>query len=81
MIPAFWESCELLIEKWKKSVTPQGAGEVDVWPEFQDLTGDIISRTAFGNSYEEGNRILVLQKELQQLVMEAMRTLYIPGLR
>ncbi|XP_031107739.1 cytochrome P450 72A15-like [Ipomoea triloba] len=81
MIPAFSESCAVLIEKWKTSMTPQGAGEIDVWPEFQDLTGDIISRTAFGNSYEEGNRILVLQKELQQLVMEAMRTLYIPGFR
>ncbi|KAL8119506.1 hypothetical protein AgCh_016862 [Apium graveolens] len=44
-------------------------------------SGDIISRTAFGSSYEEGKKILKLQKELQVLVMEAMQTLYVPGFR
>ncbi|GFS43479.1 cytochrome P450, family 72, subfamily A, polypeptide 15 [Actinidia rufa] len=81
MIPDFATSCDLLIEKWTKSIVQTGACETDVWLEFQDLTGDIISRTAFGSNFEEGKKILQLQKELQVLVIEAMQTLYIPGFR
>nr|UNP59807.1 schizocycline synthase [Camptotheca acuminata] len=81
MIPVFSTSCGMLINKWKKSVGHQGTCEIDVWPEFQDLTGDIISQTAFGSSYEEGKKILELQKELLVLVIEAMQTIYIPGFR
>ncbi|KAK3040388.1 hypothetical protein RJ639_026793, partial [Escallonia herrerae] len=81
MIPVFSDSCGTLIKQWKKLVGAQGTSELDVWPEFQKLTGDIISRTAFGSNYEEGKKILKLQKELQVLVIEAMRTSYIPGFR
>ncbi|KAG8367167.1 hypothetical protein BUALT_Bualt16G0044400 [Buddleja alternifolia] len=81
MIPVFVNSSAVLIEKWKKTIAPGGTLEVDIWPEFQELTGDMISRTAFGSSYEEGNEILKFQKELQNLVMETMQSLYIPGLR
>ncbi|XP_059637081.1 cytochrome P450 CYP72A616-like [Cornus florida] len=81
MIPVFASSSDMLIQKWKKSVGHQGHCEMDVWPEFQSLTGDIISRAAFGSNYEEGKNILELQKELQVLVVEAMQTLYIPGFR
>ncbi|XP_059282570.1 cytochrome P450 CYP72A616-like [Lycium ferocissimum] len=81
MIPTLAESCAFMIEKWMKSISPEGTSEIDIWPEFQDLTGDIISRTAFGSSYEDGKKILELQKELQLLVIEAMGMLYIPGFR
>ncbi|KAG8367172.1 hypothetical protein BUALT_Bualt16G0045000 [Buddleja alternifolia] len=81
MIPVFVNSSAVLIEKWKKTIGPGGTLEVDIWPEFQELTGDMISRTAFGSSYEDGNEILKFQKELQNLVMETMQSLYIPGLR
>ncbi|KAI3447197.1 hypothetical protein Pfo_003862 [Paulownia fortunei] len=81
MIPVFVNSSAMLIEQWKKSMAHGGTLEVDIWPEFQELTGNVISRTAFGSSYEEGKEILKLQKELQKLVIEAMQTLYIPGFR
>ncbi|CAL5340584.1 unnamed protein product [Camellia sinensis] len=81
MIPSISSSCAKLIEQWRKSSGPEGTCEIDVWPEFQDLAGDIISRTAFGNNFEGGKKILQLQKELQVLVVEAMQTLYIPGFR
>ncbi|KAF3645213.1 Cytochrome [Capsicum annuum] len=81
MIPTIAESCAFMIEKWMKTISPEGTSEIDIWPEFQELTGDIISRTAFGSSYEDGMKILELQKELQQLVIEAMGMLYIPGFR
>ncbi|KAK6784526.1 hypothetical protein RDI58_017981 [Solanum bulbocastanum] len=81
MIPTIAESCTFTIEKWMKTISPEGTSEIDIWPEFQQLTGDIISRTAFGSSFEDGMKILELQKELQQLVIEAMGMLYIPGFR
>ncbi|KAL8102661.1 hypothetical protein AgCh_027258 [Apium graveolens] len=81
MVPVFTDSCMMLVDRWNKLAGTQRTCEIDVWTEFQDLTGDIISRTAFGSSYEEGKKILKLQKELQVLVMEAMQTLYIPGFR
>ncbi|KAH8508397.1 hypothetical protein H0E87_010498 [Populus deltoides] len=60
MLPAFSISCSKMIEQWKKMVNH----EVDVWPELQKLTMDIISRAAFGSNYEEGKRLFELQKEL-----------------
>ncbi|KAJ8526536.1 hypothetical protein K7X08_029013 [Anisodus acutangulus] len=81
VIPTIAESCAFMIGKWMKSVSPEGTSEIDIWPEFQELTGDIISRTAFGSSFQDGKNILELQKELQQLVIEAMGMLYIPGFR
>ncbi|KAL5990006.1 hypothetical protein ACLOJK_010902 [Asimina triloba] len=81
MMPAFSTSCSEFIARWREMVGPQGSRELDVWPEFQNLTGDIISRTAFGSNYEEGRRIFELQKEQVQLVIEAAYSPYIPGLR
>jgi cytochrome P450 len=53
-----------MIEQWKKMVNHQESCEVDVWPELQNLTMDIISRAAFGSNYEEGKRLFELHKEL-----------------
>lgn len=59
----------------------QESSEFDVWPQFQKLTADVISRAAFGSNYEKGKHIFHLQKELIQLTLEAMQTLYFPGFR
>eukprot|EP00262_Sarcandra_glabra_P012796 TRINITY_DN337_c0_g1_i1.p1 TRINITY_DN337_c0_g1~~TRINITY_DN337_c0_g1_i1.p1 ORF type:complete len:514 (-),score=68.13 TRINITY_DN337_c0_g1_i1:166-1707(-) len=77
MLPAFSISCSELISRWEKSV----GCELDVWPDIQNLTGDVISRTAFGSSYEEGRRIFQLQKEQAELVIQAAQSVYIPGFR
>nr|UNP59808.1 schizocycline synthase [Camptotheca acuminata] len=80
MVPAFSTSCCNLIDRWKKLVT-HGSHEMDIMPEFQNFSGDVIARTAFGSSYEEGKKIFELQKEQAVLVIEASQSIYIPGLR
>ncbi|KAJ9553920.1 hypothetical protein OSB04_017965 [Centaurea solstitialis] len=79
MVPAFYMSCVEMIKKWEEMLKKEGSCEVDVWPSLQTLTGDVISRTAFGSSFREGRRIFELQQELADLIIEAVQSLYIPG--
>ncbi|KAM0933119.1 putative secologanin synthase [Dioscorea sansibarensis] len=81
MVPAFQICCIGLVERWEKLVSTEGSYELDIWPEFQNLTGDVISRSAFGSSFEEGKQIFELQKEQTLLVIEAARSIYLPGFR
>ncbi|KAA8526242.1 hypothetical protein F0562_008555 [Nyssa sinensis] len=80
MLPAFYLSCKEMVTKWEEIISMEGASELDVWPYLETLTGDVISRTSFGSSYEEGRKIFELQKEQAQLVIQAAQSIYIPGL-
>uniref|UniRef100_A0A2K1YI30 Cytochrome P450 n=1 Tax=Populus trichocarpa TaxID=3694 RepID=A0A2K1YI30_POPTR len=83
MIPAFYESCSGMINKWEKLVSvDEGSCELDVWPDLQGLTCDAISRTSFGSNYEEGKRIFDLLKELTDLTVHVIiKAFVIPGYR
>ncbi|KAA8524996.1 hypothetical protein F0562_011366 [Nyssa sinensis] len=81
MLPAFYLSCSEIMSKWEKLVPTEGSCELDVWPYLQTLSSDVISRTAFGSSYEEGRKIFELQKQQAELVLLASQSIYIPGFR
>lgn len=83
MLPAFKLSCSDMIRKWEGKVVEKGSSscELDVWPYLQTMTSDVISRTAFGSSYEEGRRIFELQTEQAGLVIQVIQSVYIPGSR
>ena len=81
MVPAFYTCCVEMINKWEDLIGRESACEIDTWPYLQTFSSDVISRTAFGSSFEEGKRIFELQREQGELVLEALRSIYIPGLR
>ncbi|KAJ4976698.1 hypothetical protein NE237_001804 [Protea cynaroides] len=79
MLSAFYTSSNDMVSKWEKLITLEGSCELDVWPELQNLTGDAISRAAFGSSYEKGKRVFKLQDEQAELFIQSFRTAFIPG--
>ncbi|WRX28384.1 Cytochrome P450 - like 10 [Theobroma cacao] len=81
MLPAFYQSCIEMISKWEKLVFLEGSSELDVWPYLVKLTRDVISRAAFGSSYEEGRRIFQLLEDQTSLTMQVVQSAYIPGWR
>nr|WAU86881.1 birch protein [Betula platyphylla] len=81
MLHPFYQSCNDMISQWERLIGEEGSCELDVWPYIENLSGDVISRSAFGSSYIEGKRIFQLQKEQAQLLMKATQSVYIPGWR
>ncbi|TVU35849.1 hypothetical protein EJB05_17756, partial [Eragrostis curvula] len=79
MLPAFSACCEDMVSRWVESLGSDGSCELDVWPELQTLTGDVISRTAFSSSYLEGRRIFQLQAEQAESIMKRVQKIMIPG--
>ncbi|XVE81361.1 hypothetical protein DITRI_Ditri15bG0057300 [Diplodiscus trichospermus] len=64
MTPAIVASVETMLEKWKC----QEGKEIEVFKEFRLLTSEMISRTAFGSSYLEGEKIFDLLLKLSMIV-------------
>uniref|UniRef100_A0A0D9V367 Uncharacterized protein n=1 Tax=Leersia perrieri TaxID=77586 RepID=A0A0D9V367_9ORYZ len=77
--PRCHQAARELICRWQNSVGADGVQEIDVWPAFQNLTGDVISRSAFGSSFSEGRRIFRLQSEQAENVVKMARAMYFPG--
>lgn len=81
MSSEIFQCCDEMISKWEELMSnSDGKFEIDVWPFLQIMTSDIISKTAFGSSYEEGKKIFQLLKEQTGLIMK-LRNVYIPGWR
>ncbi|XVE81365.1 hypothetical protein DITRI_Ditri15bG0057600 [Diplodiscus trichospermus] len=64
MTPAVIASVEAMLEKWKG----QEGKEMEVFEEFRLLTSEVISRTAFGSSYLEGEKIFDFLLKLSIIV-------------
>ena len=70
-----------MVSKWESMVSEEGSCELDVMPYLQNMASDVISRTAFGSSYEKGKKIFELQSKLGAFAIQSSLGIYIPGWR
>lgn len=78
MVPEMISGVEIMLERWKQH--HQGK-EIDVSEEFRLLTSDVISKTAFGSSYQKGKNIFEMLTRLASLTSKNSFKLSIPVLR
>ncbi|KAL2929453.1 hypothetical protein RDABS01_034864 [Bienertia sinuspersici] len=84
LIPMVGKSVEEMLDKWDQMMREIGGErevEIEVSEWFQGLTEDVITRMAFGSSYEEGKAIFKLQSQQMVLAAEAFQKVLIPGYR
>ncbi|XP_050237844.1 cytochrome P450 CYP749A22-like [Mercurialis annua] len=77
MIPGMIASVETMLERWEN----EGSKEIDVYKEFKILTSEIISRTAFGSSYLEGQHIFDMLMRFAVIISKNKYEVRIPGIR
>nr|CAB3495819.1 unnamed protein product [Digitaria exilis] len=72
-----------LIKEWEQLVSNNGnkEAEVELNRNFQELTADVISHTAFGSSYKEGKQVFHTQKQLLAVAMATLLNVQLPGFK
>ncbi|CAL1414524.1 unnamed protein product [Linum trigynum] len=81
LLPVVAESVTGMLDKWTQAMSNSGEVEVEVSEWFQNLTEDVITRTAFGISYDDGKAIFQLQGQQMLLAAESFQKVFIPGYR
>ncbi|XVF49277.1 hypothetical protein PTKIN_Ptkin03bG0255700 [Pterospermum kingtungense] len=79
LVPVVAQRVSDMLDKWSAMSSGSGEIEIEVCEWFQTLTEDVITRTVFGCSYEDGKAIFGLQAQQMVLAAQAFQKVYIPG--
>ncbi|GJY14422.1 integrase [Tanacetum coccineum] len=74
MIPAMITSTETMLQRWKE----RKGEEIEVFEEFRLLTSEVISKTAFGSSYLEGQKIFDMMMKMAKIIARNMNIVQLP---
>ncbi|KAL6187844.1 hypothetical protein ACLB2K_039239 [Fragaria x ananassa] len=77
MIPSMIASTETMLKRWTNF---EEGKEIQVFEEFRLLTSEVISRTAFGSSYLEGQDIFEMLMKLASFLVKNTYRLRVPGI-
>ncbi|GJM84560.1 hypothetical protein PR202_ga00243 [Eleusine coracana subsp. coracana] len=85
MMTATMAACALaMVSGWEaRLAAEQGKGkrqvvEIELSAQFEELTADVISHTAFGSRYREGKQVFEALKELQFITFSTLFDVQIP---
>ncbi|XP_065860620.1 cytochrome P450 CYP749A22-like [Euphorbia lathyris] len=76
MIPAMIASVEMMLDRWRLNEEK----EIEISKELKLLTSEVISRTAFGSSYLEGQRLCDMLMQLGVMIYKNKYRVRIPGI-
>ncbi|XP_061995016.1 cytochrome P450 CYP749A22-like [Rosa rugosa] len=76
MFPDIIASAEAMVERWKN----HDGKEMDMYEEFRLFTSEVISRTAFGSSYLEGQNIFEMLMKFYPLLYKSFLEVRFPGM-
>jgi PHYB activation tagged suppressor 1 len=70
-----------MMSEWEAKLEKGSDVEIELSSQFEELTADVISHTAFGSSYKEGKQVFLAQRELQFLAFSTVFNVQIPAFR
>lgn len=74
---AMVERTEMMLRKYKSN----DGKEIEVCEEFRMLSSEVISGTAFGSSYEEGQQLFQMSRQLTFICGRNMEKIRFPDIR
>ncbi|XP_061993014.1 cytochrome P450 CYP749A22-like [Rosa rugosa] len=76
MFPDMITSAIAMVERWKN----HEGKEIDVYKEFRLFTSEVISKTAFGSNYLEGQNIFEMMMKFYPLLSKSFLKVRFPGM-
>jgi cytochrome P450 family 709 len=70
-----------MVSAWEAELGKKQVVEIELGAQFEELTADVISHTAFGSSYVEGKKVFEALKELLFITFSTLFSVQIPGYR
>ncbi|GAA0147968.1 oxygenase [Lithospermum erythrorhizon] len=72
------ESATKMLDQWAETIRSSEKPEIEVEKEIIDNAGEIIAKTSFGISYENGQKVLEKLREVQMTLFKSNRYVGVP---